>query len=29
VIDLMARPPQVEAETFGLIEAGVQILQSK
>jgi hypothetical protein len=25
----MARPPQVEAETFGLIEAGVQILQSK
>jgi len=29
VIDLMARPPQVEAETFVLIEAGVQILQSK
>jgi glycerol-3-phosphate dehydrogenase (NAD(P)+) len=28
VSDLMARPPQVEAETFGLVEAGVQIVHS-
>lgn len=25
VVDLMARPPRVEAETFGFVEAGVQI----
>ena len=29
VIDLMARPPLVEAETFGLVEAGVRIVHSK
>ena len=26
VVDLMARPPRVEAETFGLAQAGVDIL---
>jgi len=28
VVDLMARPPRVEAETFGLVEAGVEIVYS-
>lgn len=28
VTDLMARPPRVEAETFGLVEAGVDIVYS-
>jgi glycerol-3-phosphate dehydrogenase (NAD(P)+) len=28
VVDLMARPPRVEAETYGLVEAGVDIVYS-
>ena len=28
VVDLMARPPRVEPESFGLVEAGVDIVYS-